>query len=403
MKKKGDLVATGHIGFQLDAVVRGAIFNPARPEGLRFEAGPPFNLCFSLKPADDDPHGFGDTGLEYLVRAEIPTSPDVLAFVRSLIAGRYAPFGDPAISLPLIVDDRTLIAADGIIHSGFSLRRELCPLEVQDLLRQAESILEAARDRFLSLLRWRQGALAADKLVQHSSIYWRVEPGPAYLVPSELSGKRRGRTTGKGFRWGEERAIALSELWDRQVDEPLAHEMIREAQTLLAQSPRSALLIAISAAETGLKQHLSKVAPATAWLLEHSPSPPIFKILRDYVPRLNAEAGRDVTFWEALNPKIKAVQKMVEARNTLAHTGRMPEGFDVELTIETVRDLLYVLDVVEGEEWAKLLVDQSLADALGWPPREVQDRDWMLEMSNPVDEAIRGLLISPAPTSQPLQ
>ena len=392
MTNEADVVALGRVGFQLNAVVRGAIFNPGRPEGLRFNTGSPNHLSFTLKPSERDPHGFGYSGLNYRVRAELPASAATIEFVRALIAGRYEPFGDPPLPLPLTLNDRTVIAADGTIQEGFGLRHELAPLEVRQLLDLAEADLEGARDRFLSLLRWRQGAVAADKLVEYSSLYWRVDPGVYHIVPQRLSQPTTGRTTGKGFRWGDNHEAALSELWNRNVEEPFAHELIREAQTLLEQSPRSALLIAVSAAETGIKQHLSKVAPATAWLLEEGPSPPVDKMLRKYVPVVNAAAGRDVDFWDALKPIFSAVKCMVEARNKVAHTGRLPDGTDVQAAIDSVRDLLYVLDVVEGESWAKLLVDESLANQLDWPPREKIDRRVLLRMSQPDDEALRDML-----------
>jgi hypothetical protein len=387
-----DFVTAGRIGIQLNARVSGAIFNPALPEGLSFDAGPPFNLQFRLRPNENDADGFGRSGLDYRVRAELPASADAIGFVRALNARRYEPYGNHLTPLPLVLNDEVMIAADGAIKDGFFPRCEMCPSEVQHLIGQAEALLESARDRFLSLLRWRQGAVASDKLVEYSSIYWRADPGLYYAVPRKLAGAQEARTMGKGFRWGEEYEKAMSALWVRQVEEPLAHELIREAQTLVGQSERSALLLAASAAETGIKQHISKFAPAAAWLLEEAPSPPLFKILRDYIPALNRREGRDVSFWERLKPTFKVLHSMVEARNKLAHTGKIPDGFDVSAAIVTIRDMLYVLDVIEGEDWAKLLVEPSLAHILNWPPRDQLDGVYLVRMSNPIDEEIRKIL-----------
>jgi hypothetical protein len=389
---KSVALASGFIGFQLNAKVRGAIFNPARPEGLRFDAGGPFSVDISLRPSSNDVDGFGRDGLDYTIRAQLPASGEAIAFVRALVADRYEPFGKPLLTLPLIVGDRQLIASDGAIQTGFFLRREMMPYEVQQILNEVESFLENIRDRFLSQLRWRQGAAAADKLVEHSSLYWRTDPGVGYLVPRKLSHPVSAPAARKGFRWGPGHEAGLLDLWSRGVDEPFSHELIREAQTLVEQSPRSAFLIATSAAEAGIKLHLSKVVPNVAWLLEEAPSPPIFKLLRDYVPAVNAAAGRDVAFWEKFKPRLKDIQVMVEARNKIAHTGRMPEDIDVQSTISNVRDLLYVLDVLDGEDWAKLLVSEDLARQLSWPPRQSEEPTLLFEWSQPDDEAIRRLL-----------
>lgn len=392
MSEKSDLVSVDHVGFQIDSEVKGAIFNPARPDGINFTVANPHKLTFSLKPKHSDSDGFGRSGLIYKVRCELPATPEIASFIRTLIDGRLDPNRQLAIELPLVIDNETLIEQDGTIAPGFLVPKELLPTEAQTLLEEAEIILVTARDRFLTLLRWSQGAEAADKLVDSSNLYWRVDPGLYYSVPQNLSAPRSARALRRGFQWGQDYETAMTQLWPRDVQESLAHEMIREAQTLVQQSPRSALLIAASAAEAGVKQHLSKVAPHAAWLLENSPSPPVFKMLRDYLPAVNTAAGRNVGFWEALKPTLKAIEILFQTRNTLAHTGLMPTDVDVQAAVDTVRDLLYVLDVVEGESWAKLLVDPSLAAQLAWPARDEGSRPIFVTMSNPRHEAIRRLL-----------
>lgn len=118
-------------------------------------------------------------------------------------------------------------------------------------------------------------------------------------------------------------------------------------------------------------------------------------MLSHYVPAVNAAAGRDVSFWRELKPTLKAVRVMVEARNKLAHTGRIPDGVDVRVAVEAARDLLYVLDVVEGESWAKLRIDQTLAGRLGWPAKA--NPTIRFKISQPDDEALRLLLVRHGP------
>lgn len=239
MSETSDAVSADHVGFQLNAQVKGAIFNPARPEGINFSVSTPHKLTFSLKPSDSESDGFGRSGLIYKVRYERPAAPEIASFIRALIGGKLDPDRQLAVNLPLVIDDRTLIDEYGTIAQDFSIPKELLPTEVQRLLEEAETILFTARDRFLSLLRWSQGAAAADKLVDRSDLYWRVDPGLYYSVPENLSTPRTARTLGRGFQWGEDYETAMTQLWPRDVQEPLAHEMIREAQTLVQQIGRA--------------------------------------------------------------------------------------------------------------------------------------------------------------------
>ena len=73
------------------------------------------------------------------------------------------------------------------------------------------------------------------------------------------------------------------------IQEPLAHVLLREA--LAASESRNwatALVMAMTAIEIGVKHLISQLVPEAAWLAEHLPSPPIDAILRDYLPIMPA-------------------------------------------------------------------------------------------------------------------
>jgi hypothetical protein len=55
-------------------------------------------------------------------------------------------------------------------------------------------------------------------------------------------------------------------------DEPLARQILREAWAQKSASPRSALVLAIAAAEVGFKQCVSQLVPEARWLVEEIPS-----------------------------------------------------------------------------------------------------------------------------------
>lgn len=172
-----------------------------------------------------------------------------------------------------------------------------------------------------------------------------------------------------GIHWDSEHSTDLQELWSvNDLAEPLGHALVREAAALASESPRSSILIMTAALETAVKMHISHVAPDTAWLLEEIPSPPIFKILRDYIPAIHRIRGNEIHFWEKVKPSIKKVQKLIELRNKVAHTGKIPEDAGpIRNDLILVSDMLYLLDVLDGHDWAKPLVSHDLRKALNWP------------------------------------
>lgn len=357
------------IEFLLTATVKGIHFQPARPEGIEFVAGGAQDVRLKLTPAspDDDPF-CSRLGMTCRVSATYSADSDQTAFIGKFIDGTFAPHGEPQIDLPFTRQGKELISAAGEVSKGYIPRLNFCPRDIQEVVATADTDLHGALSRFLGLVRWRQDSDATHDLVEHSTLYWRVADGLYYAVPNPSEGRRKVPTM-VGVHWGDEREAELRELWDApDMHEPLAHELLREAATVSQTSPRSALLIAATAAESGVKAHLARVAPDTAWLMQEVPSPPIYKILRDFIPALHTARGREMDFWSDLHPRLKEVNALFEARNKVAHTGRaVPADTSLVGMLELVGDILYLLDVLEGHEWAKQRVSNTLRQRLGWP------------------------------------
>ncbi len=135
---------------------------------------------------------------------------------------------------------------------------------------------------------------------------------------------------------------------------PLPHEMIREAGSLERTSPRSCVMLAVSAAEVGFKAFAARAAPTTEWLLSELQSPPLHKMLASYFPKL------PVTQVWGVAPFIpkqlrKRLQFAVELRNKIAHTELAQSDLDqanVRAAWQAVWDLFYILDSYSGHDWA---------------------------------------------------
>jgi hypothetical protein len=357
-----------HIDFVLVAQIEGLFFQPSRRDGMQFTPNGDTGVRIILVPRYPDRDAFGHReGLTCKFYATYPATKEQALFADSYNRNVMLGVAD-GIDLPFQPNGEILIAEDGSCTEGFSPRRDLCPSDISSLIKRAESELAQHIDRFLNLLRWRQGIDAPGEVVKHRTLYWRIGGGEYLCAPSEVD-EETVVLTMFGIQWDGERSTALQEIWSvKDMTEPLGHTLIREAANLVSESPRSAILMMTAALETAIKMHISHFAPDTAWLMREIASPPIFKILRDYIPAIHHAKGKEIDFWDKVKPFIKKVQTLVEVRNKIAHTGKIPEGSGpIQNDILLVTDMLYALDVLNGHEWAKARVSYEFCNALGWP------------------------------------
>ena len=175
-------------------------------------------------------------------------------------------------------------------------------------------------------------------------------------------------------------------LWDSVAIEPIAQELLREASQLACSgSCRSALLMAATAVETAVKDHIGRLRPDTQWILQNLPSPPIEKILRKYIPEMH-EGHAAISNWSLLSPLWTACGKLFSARNDTAHKGVEADARAVQQHMETATDILYILDVLSGQNWARSRVSSQLRHSLNWPePSEgrgsvsISVNDWEID------------------------
>jgi hypothetical protein len=108
--------------------------------------------------------------------------------------------------------------------------------------------------------------------LRQGPLYWSPNGSEWLLVPTGIANYREiipSIKIDEGVRQD------FASLNDQTLGKRLGRELFREAWRLMHVQPRSALLIAIAAAEVGFKEWASEVAPDTAWLFETIQSPPI--------------------------------------------------------------------------------------------------------------------------------
>ncbi len=360
-----------HIDFLLYSYTKGLHFDPHRPEGIKFTPNDERGLRFVILPIHPEKDACGNReGLVCKTSATYSATTEQVLFVDSYNNLNTMLRVADDIALPFQPDGKILIGKDGIFKNDFHPRRYLCPADISQLLERVEDELAAKTDRFLKLLRWRQGFDALGEVVTHRALYWTIDDGDYPIAPSDGNPSQEIIIPMMyGIHWDGKHQTALQELWSaNDHTEPLGHALAREAATLISESPRSAILIMTAALETAVKMHISRIAPDTAWLMENNPAPPIFKVLRDYIPTIHRTRGKEIDFWDNVKPFIKKAEKLIEIRNKVAHTGKIPhDAGSIQDHLILVSDLLYLLDVLDGHDWAKDLVSHKLRKTLDWP------------------------------------
>ncbi len=143
--------------------------------------------------------------------------------------------------------------------------------------------------------------------------------------------------------------------------EPLAHELLREAEEALDANPRSSSVLMMAALEAGLDRQPGRIADAhRTGLLARSQRGPAAS--RPYAGEIHGDIGRllkkaanlELGRWRELprwtSSKIEAGRL---ARNSVVHEGANAPPREILLALRrTVQDVLYLLDYQAGEDWA---------------------------------------------------
>ena len=83
------------------------------------------------------------------------------------------------------------------------------------------------------------------------------------------------------------------------------------------------------------------------------PTPPLFRILKEYFPKLPARCNVDGQIKALPEAVLESVKKGVTIRNALAHAGASaPSVETVEEILRAVHDVLWLVDYYSGSQWA---------------------------------------------------
>jgi hypothetical protein len=145
----------------------------------------------------------------------------------------------------------------------------------------------------------------------------------------------------------------VSRLVERGDDEPLAHQLLREAFAQRTGSPHSSLVFAITAAEVGFKECVSNLVPEAGWLVENLQSPPLYRMLKEYLPLLPVKLRRMGKTLVPPDELLREIRTGNDLRNKVSHSGHVEITAEkLDRILKAVSDLLWILDLYQGRPWA---------------------------------------------------
>ncbi len=226
---------------------------------------------------------------------------------------------------------------------------------LHDIVEPIANRLDEYMRNTANVLRWRRGKTGHANTI-HSSreLEWSVDGQNWKHVPRP---RIIGLVVVPGIPWSRlnaEVGESVANLLTNGVSEPLAHELFHEAWSLRTDNPRSSLLIGIAAAEVGIKSLIGFLVPQAEWLAFNLPSPPIIDILTKYLPSLPTKLTFGAAPFIPKNVR-KVLQDAVAYRNQITHAGKTKDPVSPDTLkniLIAVRELLYILDVYSGHEWA---------------------------------------------------
>lgn len=239
------------------------------------------------------------------------------------------------------------------------------PDGIMVLLDEVRNELDGCIRSTLHNIRWNRGLTSPHNPIRFGSALrwsrdgttWKVAPGE---IRFDLSAE-----CAQPLWMKDDEIDRIKQYVEQGLNEPLGHHLLLEAWSQMSDNPRSALVMAIAAAETGWKEFVAHNLPQTQWLLENLPSPPLEKMLRELMPTIKTKAhfiGKKTGFPPTL---LNVLKKGVHYRNRTVHgSSTSLSRAELDEVLKAVRDLLYMLDAYNGMLWAGAHIRRETISAL---------------------------------------
>ncbi len=235
------------------------------------------------------------------------------------------------------------------------------PEAFQSFLNQVHHELSNAIKLVVNSLRWRANLLGPHQTFSSSGLSWSFDGKFWHWTPSDYEVILSDTT--QVLRVNESIGEDVKKFVREKKQEPVCHELFREAWEQKISNPRSSLLVGLSALEVAVKTAISSLNPDSTWLVENLPSPPVLKIINDYIPKLSVENkinGKIPRLPKKLDDEIK---KAVTIRNSITHIGAKPPSYErLYSMLSAIRDVIWLLEYYRGYAWAYSHISQETRD-----------------------------------------
>ena len=258
---------------------------------------------------------------------------------------------------------RALLAGRIQIDEFRTMSRELSDPEVEWILHPPREIVELCEDvrlelhgaasRVVQILRWMFNRTSPAQAISRETLVWSIGDESWYEAASTYVDTE---TLGGEGQYLDEAVLQLMQQvlnHDDHFNEPLAHQIFLEAVALQDENPRASLTLAAAAAEVGIKQFaIAQTSSASEkWLITELQSPPILRLVREYLPSLTEKRTFDN---RAIPKEIQTLlHDAASSRNDVVHQGvDGPDPERLAAFLAATNDFLYLLDWFAGHNWA---------------------------------------------------
>jgi hypothetical protein len=169
-----------------------------------------------------------------------------------------------------------IIDSEGRIKEHHTVPPSALPEWMRSAINQASAELYDHTAKTIKTLRWRTNHPAEHNPILGTRGFYFSTDGAEWKSLMELSIEMEVLGS---LDLAEEIRNEIETMIVAGTDEPLGHELYREALAHRHQNPRSSLIIAIAAAEVGFKECVGDLIPGARWLVDHVPSPPLVQMV----------------------------------------------------------------------------------------------------------------------------
>jgi hypothetical protein len=273
--------------------------------------------------------------------------------LRKLLPEEYAAGRVQGDALCTAIVERPISAKQEVL---FKIEQKEAPTGLRDFLRDLHKELREALTAAVKVFRWRSGITDSyDFLKSGAGFHYSFDgiEWKAYQQEIKMIIDFGLPMLTKDTKANED----CNNLLKHKQFEPLGHELLCEAWGQIKNSHRSALVIGIAAAETGFKECANLLMPEASWLLSNIPSPPLVRMLEEYLPTFKAKASFGGVVLPPPSHVVGSLIKGVNIRNNISH-GKAPQikKDTLDEVLKAVRDLLYLLDIYCGHLWAEKML-----------------------------------------------